>query len=274
MADGRELKPKSFRIDDETAEKFKEISGIIGGNQQETLAKLIEAFEFQSGKAILTDKKADIEQFEKYITAITRMFMGSLEDNQNVTETVRTEFDAMLKSKDLTIQRLQEELKELKEQRESAVAEGKQRIDECSRLKNELASAAGKVNDLQAALSDKDSLNKALTNSCNDLKAKLEGMKMEAAQATKLREDVDRLRTENASLRQSIATQKEQAQIEMERALIKQEKDFQKKLSEETDRYGEKLFELIGKLPVGTPEEKPTPEKAAMKKKGETESAG
>ena len=36
------------------------------------------------------------------------MFMGSLEDNQNVTETVRTEFDALLKSKDATIQDLQD----------------------------------------------------------------------------------------------------------------------------------------------------------------------
>lgn len=36
------------------------------------------------------------------------MFMGSLEDNQNVTETVRTEFDALLQSKDATIQDLQD----------------------------------------------------------------------------------------------------------------------------------------------------------------------
>ena len=77
-ADEKTLKPKSFRIDDATAEKFKGISAEIGGNQQETLAKLIEAYEFQAGKAILTEKKADIEQFEKYVTALTRMFMGSL----------------------------------------------------------------------------------------------------------------------------------------------------------------------------------------------------
>lgn len=57
MADGKESKPKSFRINDETAEKFKEISNTIGGNQQETLTKLIEAFEFQSGKAVLTEKR-------------------------------------------------------------------------------------------------------------------------------------------------------------------------------------------------------------------------
>ncbi len=57
MADGKELKPRSFRIDDETAERIKEISNIIGGNQQETIAKLIEAYEFQSGKAVLIEKK-------------------------------------------------------------------------------------------------------------------------------------------------------------------------------------------------------------------------
>ena len=61
MADGKELKPKSFRIDEATAEKFKEISGQIGGNQQRTLAKLRGAIEFQSGKAILNYKKADKE---------------------------------------------------------------------------------------------------------------------------------------------------------------------------------------------------------------------
>ena len=130
MADGKELKPKSFRIDDETAEKFKEISNTIGSNQQETLAKLIEAFEFQSGKAILTEKKADIEQFEKYVSAITRMFMGSLEDNQNITETVRTEFDALLKSKDTTIQDLQEKLTVAKQLKEDATLKAKTHADE------------------------------------------------------------------------------------------------------------------------------------------------
>ena len=52
MADDKALKPRSYRINDETAEKIKEIAASIGGNQQETLAKLIEAYEFQSGKAV------------------------------------------------------------------------------------------------------------------------------------------------------------------------------------------------------------------------------
>ena len=109
MAAG-ELKPKSFRIDDATAEKFKDISAAIGGNQQETLSKLIEAYEFQNGKAVLTEKKADIEQFETYIGALTRMYMGSLEDNQNLSETIRMQYDALLHSKDSVIQDLQNKL--------------------------------------------------------------------------------------------------------------------------------------------------------------------
>lgn len=40
MAESKELRPRSFRIDDETAERIKEISNTIGGNQQETIAKL------------------------------------------------------------------------------------------------------------------------------------------------------------------------------------------------------------------------------------------
>ena len=165
MADGKELKPKSFRIDDKTAEKFKEISNTIGGNQQETLAKLIEAFEFQSGKAILTEKKTDIEQFEKYVTALTRMFMGSLEDNQNITETVRTEFDALMRSKDATIQDLQESLAAAKHLKEDATARARSHADENARLNLVISDLKdeynSKMDDMQSMLADKDSLNKA-----------------------------------------------------------------------------------------------------------------
>ena len=174
MADGKELKPKSFRIDDETAEKFKEISTKIGSSQQETLAKLIETFEFQAGKAVLTEKKADIEQFEKYVTAITRMFMGSLEDNQNLTEIVRMEFDALLKSKDAIIQDLQEKLATAKQLQEDATMKARAYADESAQLNGMINRLNSQIVDMQSRLADKDSLNKALTDSCNDLKVKVE----------------------------------------------------------------------------------------------------
>lgn len=197
MAENKELKPKSFRIDDETAEKFKEISSAIGGNQQQTLAKLIEAYEFQSGKAVLTDKKADIEEFEKYITAITRKYMGSLEDNQNLSQTIRTEFDALLSSKDTIIQDLQSQLTTAKQIKEEAASKAQIHADENARLNGVIDSMTkeynSKMDDLQTMLADKDSLNKALIDSCNELKTKAEGMKKAAEQATTLQSDLEKL---------------------------------------------------------------------------------
>lgn len=292
MADGKELKPKSFRIDDETAEKFKEISNTIGGNQQETLAKLIEAFEFQSGKAILTEKKADIEQFEKYITAITRMFMGSLEDNQNITETVRTEFDALLKSKDATIQDLQEKLTVAKQLKEDATLKARTHADENARLKEVIDSLNNeynsKMDDMQSMLSDKDSLNKALTDSCNDLKAKIEGMREAAEQSAVLRGELDQLKKEHekvireqsdlkkqmqqeqtshertvSDLKQheadALERLKEQLQLAQDKAILQIEKSYQEQMQKlkadkqtEVDKYQQKYFDLLEQMKTQT----------------------
>jgi len=284
MADGKELKPKSFRIDDETAEKFKEISNTIGGNQQETLAKLIEAFEFQSGKAILTEKKADIEQFEKYITAITRIFMGSLEDNQNITETVRTEFDALLKSKDTTIQDLQEKLTVTKQLKEDAILKAKAQADANARLNSIIDENNTKIDNMQSMLSDKDNLNKALTDSCNDLKVKIESMKEAIEQSAILKKELEELKKEHekivrdqlelekqmqqeqtthaktiSELKQhevdALDRLKEQLQITQDKAILQIEKSYQEQMQKlkadkqaEIDKYQQKYFDLLEQM--------------------------
>lgn len=277
MADGKELKPKSFRIDDETAEKFKEISGKIGGSQQETLAKLIEAFEFQSGKAVLTEKKADIEQFEKYVTAITRMFMGSLEDNQNLTEIVRTEFDALLKSKDAIIQDLQEKLATASQLKENAVMKARAHADESARLNGVIDSLNSQMDNMQSRLTDKENLNRALTDSCNGLKSKVDSMREAAEQAAALQSELELVKKERSDLEQQLQREqiahtdtlselkqheadaldrlKEQMQLEHDRAMLQAEKSFHAQLQQlrtesqaEIDKYQQKYFELLKQM--------------------------
>ena len=288
MAESKELKPRSFRIDDETAERIKEISNTIGGNQQETIAKLIEAYEFQSGKAVLTEKKADIEQFEKYITAITRMYMGCLEDNQNITETVRTEFDALLTSKDAVIQDLQEKLTVAKQVKEDATLKARTYADENARLHEVIDSLNHeyntKMDDMQSMLSDKDNLNKALTDSCNELKAKIEGIRESAEQSAEFKKELEQLKRDHEKiiLKQSdlekqmqqeqaahaqtvlelkqheadaLERQKEQLQIAQEKAILQIEKSYQEQIQKlmaekqaEADRYQQKYFELLEQI--------------------------
>ena len=277
MSDSKELKPKSFRIDDETAEKFKEISSLIGGSQQETLAKLIEAFEFQQGKAVLTEKKADIEQFEKYVSCLTRMFMGALEDNQNITETVRTEFDALLKSKDNIIQDLQSQLTVTKQLKEEATTRAKAHANENEDLKQTIERLNieynAKMNDMQDMLKDKDNLNKALTSSCNDLKAKVEQMASDEEQNKTLCKELDSLKVEHEKLltsyksleddlsdfktkyeqtidqiqkthSETLQRVKEYEQIKLDKALLELEKQHQEQIKQLNEQYQVKLMEL------------------------------
>lgn len=285
MADEKILKPKSFRIDEETAAKFKEISESIGGNQQEALAKLIETYEFQSGKAVLTEKKADIEQFEKYANILIRMFMASLEDNQNLSQTIRTEYDALLKSKDATIQELQKQLenarlsvKEMGQQAKEAVNENeilKKTIDGLNKEYQKSHDA------MEQMLSDKDKLNHALTESYTSLQERYDKISAAAEQFSSIKESLDQTERELKETREqrdrfekdyqeerllhkiemddlkekhndAMHRQKENSGIALEKALLTKEKEFQEQLGmlnaekqKEIDLYQKKYADLL-----------------------------
>lgn len=112
--------PKAFRITEETAEKFKEIAQSLGGNQQQTLAKLIEVYEMETGKESMPEMKESIETFEEYVRAATNMYLQALETNQNMRALVRAEFESLLKSKDQTIEELQNRVKKAEERSQTA----------------------------------------------------------------------------------------------------------------------------------------------------------
>lgn len=277
MADGKELKPRSFRLNDETAEKFKEIAATIDGNQQETLAKLIEAYEFQSSKNILGEKKAEIEQFERYISAIVGMYMGRLEDNQNLAETIRTEFDALLRSKDTTIQDLQEKLAVTKQLKEESTERAKAHAEENVRLTNSMEKMNrehdAKLESMQTMLFDKEKLNQALADTCADLKAKVENMSEAAEHAAQLKAQYDSLLQERSDIgkeldelkkqlqqaqaahEESLERQKELAQISHDKALIGLERKYEEQIQKlkiekqtEIDKYQQKYFDLLEQL--------------------------
>lgn len=254
-----EIKPKSFRIDDETAEKFKEISNSIGGNQQEALAKLIEAFEFQAGKATLIEKKVDIEQFEKYTNALTRMFMNTLEDNQNITETVRTEFEAQLKSKDTVIQDLQQKLKEIMQSsKESDIS-----LDSLKNrnmiLQQELADLKlqhnEQYNNFESMIKDKDDLNSALTISCNSLNKELDTLQEIQKEVEILKKQNQELREQNKTLSEKISIlsteleiNQKQNELERDKLQLSLEKKYHEEKQNEVDKYQQKYLELLESL--------------------------
>ena len=72
-----EIKTRSFRITEETAEKFKSLC-MEFPNQNAALESLINAYEIQSATAVLVDRQADISDYSSHIQALQSAFIHSL----------------------------------------------------------------------------------------------------------------------------------------------------------------------------------------------------
>ena len=112
-----------------------------------------------------------------------------------------------------------------------------------------------KTNDLQSMLLDKESLNKALTDSCNELKLKLDQMKQEHDENIALKERIAELIQErDKALKQveygeeAISSLREKLQIEHEKAILELERKYHEEKQAEVDKYQKKYFELLEKM--------------------------
>lgn len=156
--------PKAFRITEETANKFKEIAQDLGGNQQQTLAKLIEVYETESGKEALPEMREQIDTFDSHLHALSAIFLQILESNHTMRAQVRTEYQAQLGSKDRTILELQERLKETEtdkdefQKKESNYhAQIKADAEKISALEKELGKEQKQLSKLEEEIKQKES---------------------------------------------------------------------------------------------------------------------
>lgn len=268
-----EVKPRSFRIDDETTEKFKKICLEAGLNQQDALAKLIESYELQAGKAVLTEKRDEIEQFERYTSILIQKYMGALEDYQNVKQTVRTEFNALIHSKNGLIEDLQQQKKVAEEAMKQATAEAKMATDEADQLRKDLNRALKRCNELEESLADKDQLNKALKAEKERLEAEVNVLKADQQQMEAIRRDLEASKTAKAEAESKLASEQAAGQkaledlqskmeVAQEKAVLNAEKRLQEEYNEQIREINQRYAELIaGKLQADQRPEEVTIEK-------------
>jgi predicted nucleic acid-binding Zn-ribbon protein len=111
----KEQKVKTLRADDDTFEKFKKLASDEFGNQGQCLSALINIYETETAKAVLVDRKLEIDSFQDYINKISNLFVTSLQLNADAEGRIREEFSRQLNSKEQSIENLQEQNSKLKE---------------------------------------------------------------------------------------------------------------------------------------------------------------
>lgn len=210
----------------------------------------------------MTERKADMEKFEGYVAILNRMYMASLEDNQHITDVVRESFEDALKSKDQTIQELQKKESQAEMDRNEAVNLMEAYKKESEDLRKELEASQKSCETVKASLADKDQLNKALTDTCNELRAKVESLKEDQQQMEALRKELETAKAAQTAAERKLASEREQMQFSLDKALLEADRKHQTEiqaLKEEKqqaiDKYQEKCAALLEKLQDRKPEE-------------------
>lgn len=223
-----EMKARSIRAEQSTLDKFKEISEDFE-NQGAALESLIQAYEIQNAKAVLTTRQTDVEDFDTHLQAIQSAFLHSLEIAENAEERIRLEFKSSLESKDKTISSLQERL-ELSDRLSSENLSKVHDLEETVRIfDSKLSSAIHAQQNAETALNDKqviiDNLSKQLSEAItllegvDNLKEREESLKADLLSAQEKIKDLEQSaqlaaeRAENA---------KEKAVLEAERSAVKE----------------------------------------------------
>lgn len=248
----KELKVKTLRTDDETFDKFKKLASQEFGNQGQCLSALINIYETETAKAVLVERKLEIESFQDYINKISNLFVTSLQLNADAEGRIREEFARQLNVKDQSIESLQEQISKLKEDFQKQ----KDNVEEITARNRELE----KVN--SGLEKDKKTL-EGLVAKNDEL---LEKNKDEIASLASLVNEYKSYKNENVELLSQIETFKQQLQ---------EEKNLNKSNELEINSLNKEIVglnEKIGELKAEIKESKDLNEKVRLEHKQELSS--
>lgn len=115
-----EVRQTNFRVDQDTADKFREFCAAAGMNQAQGFDHVMQVLELDRAKEAVPSRATEIEEYEMHVKAIMSAYMNSLEINNNAEDRIKEQFSTALESKDKTIQDLQAQIMRLKDEKDAA----------------------------------------------------------------------------------------------------------------------------------------------------------
>lgn len=282
-----EIKQASFRLGDDTIEKFKELAVELGYNQADMFNNLLSTFELARARCQIVDRGKEIEAFEVTANTLVSMFVNSLSVNQTAEETIRIKLNEEINMKDTTIRDLQEqqvnfkaETVATKENAEILEKQNKEFTSELGSLKIEFLQKNNTINSQLDQISTLNSIvseykkykdinvevetkNKVLLSENLDAKHKnidLENKFKNSEEMTEFfRDEIQALKQEKAGLseelrqteinyKEELKVEKKTLEIKINDELSKIKNGFDEKLQFEKDKMQLEKEKLISKI--------------------------
>lgn len=132
-----EYTPVSYRLSDDTKQKFKGIAKELGLNQESTMDTLINAYYLQGKQDELSEYKANLDEFNACVARMTNMYTSSLEALKTTKQGEYDRYKATLDAQEAKISKLEAELQKEKEARKKAETRAKDFQKQIKELKAE-----------------------------------------------------------------------------------------------------------------------------------------
>lgn len=247
-----EIKQANFRIDEDTAARFRAFCEENGYSQAQGFDHVIEVLELNGAKDAIPERSVDIETFEMHTKAIMDAYLKNLEITAQTQARVREDFassidknEKLIKDLQKKIELLTEDNKSLSKELATADNEARQAVKEKQSVKT-LLDESYKVRDMLQR--DIEALNAKLTelNSAKDEASQLRSsLELTDDELKTCKNNLEQANIKNEELKQAAVLkdkeiktlksdidQTKEEKIALNEELIKAEKNYEKIITE------------------------------------------
>lgn len=228
MADSNTTKAKTFRTEEETANRLDAWMEKNGISNRDALKRLMDIVDMSEAKGSLAGRSTEIENFESLTRQLVTAYTASLDLAQNAEVRIRDEFAKRIDSQDMTIADLQARAKQL--QNEASVAksltdEAQQALGQLQTVYNsqsdDLAKQTAQTEKAEAEAQKAREQVDRLTTLTGDQADEIRSLKQEVAETAKLRQQVAELTAALDKAREAAAQAAKQAEDRLAHELEK-----------------------------------------------------
>lgn len=251
-------KVRSMRISDPVIDQFKEISKSLNMNQDSALKELMDTYELAQQRLVLSNKEDDIDRFHKYLKSLSTMFMSSLQENSDMKNLIRQEFERELQLKDSLLAEKQEELKKLSSELSDTKKESEILKKENTELHDKVEAFQQTLDTKDLLISDKDKQIGNLNEVISDKKEEIVKLNSKLSRLEDSMSEIDTLKANVSELEKAIQDkQKEIESLELKhgRELLDLEHKLQTEKFKEIEEYQSKYAVALQHLQIPKSEE-------------------
>lgn len=236
---------KTFRIDTETADKFRTYCKTIGLNQAQAFDHIMQIAEMDLAKTALPGRATEIEEFERHTKSLLEAYLRSLEIAQDTESRVLEQYKSMLASKDEQILTLQKSLHAQEELAAAANTAAMEAENKQKQAEKERKDAEARAQSAQAAAQDKTAIADMLSAKLAEAESRLKNYPALCSSLDQAKEELSKANQELKDMKRTADVEREKAIAAIQRTCDKALLDAEREKNAIERELREKISELL-----------------------------